>query len=199
MPGSGCYSFCTFVTELVGVPELMNDRGLPQLQFAFVLLLLPVLLVMAQAVWAETLDQQIDQLEGEVASLSRELFELQETTLYPEDTQMAIFLSLEPSNTIVPESIEVSIDGRPVTAHLYSDREKQSLDDGSLQRLYVGNLALGEHRLGIKLTALAQNDRYVRREMDLRFHKKAGQSSIQMELGAHPPEYEPTIILQDWQ
>lgn len=177
----------------------MNVKGFSTLHVAFVLLLVSVFSLHNQTAKAETLDQQVDRLKGEVAALSQELFEVQEATLYPDDTQVSLFLSLDASKNLVPETMEVSIDGRPVATHLYSSREKQALEDGSLQRLFVGNLALGEHRLGIKLTAQAQDRRFVRRETELRFQKRSGQTSIQLELGARAPDFEPTITLQDWQ
>ncbi|SFM54489.1 AraC family transcriptional regulator [Marinobacter zhejiangensis] len=147
----------------------------------------------------EGLDARIEQLKGEVAVLSQELLELQEATLFPADTRVFLFLSLVNKDALVPESIEIAIDGRPVATHLYSPHEKEALQQGGLQRLYAGNLAVGEHRLEIKLAAQTGNERYVRRESELMFRKRAGESSIEVQLGATAPDFEPTMTLQDWQ
>ncbi len=142
---------------------------------------------------------EIERLKGEVAALSQELIELQQAAFYPADTRFFLFLSLASNDGLTPESIEIAIDGRPVVSHLYSEREKLSLQRGGAQALYTGNLSLGEHRLDITLAAQAQNDRYVRRESSLTFRKRAGETTIELQLAASSPDFEPSITLQDWQ
>ena len=50
--------------------------------------------VVVPAVAEENLDADINQLKAEVADLSQTLFELEESVLYPADTQFAVYLSL---------------------------------------------------------------------------------------------------------
>lgn len=182
----------------------MLGKGHSSLHAVWMLLLLAVMVLggrqgLADDARSQDIDPEIEQLKGEVAALSQELLELQQNTFSPADTRLFLFLSLANSDGLTPESIEIAIDGRPVVSHLYSDREQQSLQQGGLQALYTGNVALGEHRLDIKLAAQAQNERYVRRESSLTFRKRAGEATIELQLAASSPDFEPSITLQDWQ
>lgn len=162
------------------------------------LLLTVFLTVMGHTASAETLEQRISSLKADVAAVSEELFELEENVLYPADTQLAVFLSVANADALTLNSVELLIDGKPATAYFYTPREQIALQSGSLQRLYLGNVPLGNHRLGVKLTAQSGNDRYVRRETEFRFLKRAGESRLQLVLDARAPDYEPEISLKTW-
>ncbi|MDX1754910.1 MAG: AraC family transcriptional regulator [Marinobacter sp.] len=145
---------------------------------------------------SESLNRQLDQLKGEVAALSEQLFKLEEAILHPADSRVSIFLSVSGGDTIELDAIELKIDGQPVASHLYTDQEYRALSEGGLQRLYVGNVALGQHEITATLTARTGSDRYVRRENQLRFHKRAGESHIQLQLTASAPDFEPQLSLK---
>lgn len=177
----------------------MVGKGMAPANIMFWLLLTVLLTALGRSAWGDTLDQRISALKADVAALSQELFELEETLLYPADTQLSVFLSMTNADALTLDSIELHIDGKPVTAYFYSSREQQSLQAGSLQRLYVGNVPLGSHQLRIKLTAQSENDRYVRREAEFGFNKRAGESRLQLVLEARAPDHEPDISLKTWQ
>lgn len=164
-----------------------------------------LMLVLSLAVGAgstsadEALDADIDQLKAEVASLSQSLFELEESILHPADTQFAVYLSLADAQAFVLDSVELAVDGRPAVSHLYTDRERQALAQGGLQRLYLGNLASGEHTLSATFNGQAANDRYVRREASFTVRKGTGETRVQLVLEARAPEFQPVFTLREWQ
>ncbi|MDC0661917.1 AraC family transcriptional regulator [Marinobacter sp. SS21] len=145
----------------------------------------------------ESLDHRLDRLKGEVAALSQELFELEDAILHPADTRVSIFLSVSRGDAIALDSIELKIDGEPVASHLYTDREYAALNEGGLQRLYVGNVPLGQHQITATMTARTENNRYLRRETQLRFHKRRGDSRVRLLLEAPAPDYEPVLLIQE--
>lgn len=161
-------------------------------------LLLTTMLV-APVAHGDNLDSEIDQLRSEVAELSQALFALEADILHPADTQLAVFLTLESRNALELDSVEFFINGHPAASHLYTPRERVSLAQGGVQRLYIGNLPNGQHTLKASLTAQAANDRYVRREASFRFQKRPGESRVQLKLDAKAPDYEPTITFREWQ
>lgn len=182
----------------------MLGKGHSSLHTAWTVLLLVTLSLAGRLAQAEEadyrdIDRELDLLQGEVAQLSQELLEFQQATFFPADTRVFLFLSLTTKDSLTPESLEIAIDGRPIVSHLYTPEEKQSLRLGGLQSLYTGNLPLGEHRLDIRLSALAENDRYVRRESSLTFRKRAGEATVEIQLAASAPDFEPSVTLRDWQ
>jgi hypothetical protein len=51
------------------------------------------------------------------------------------------------------DAVRVQIDGQLVAHHIYSAKELEALRKGGVQRLYVGNVATGEHRLEVLVDA----------------------------------------------
>ncbi len=151
-----------------------------------------------QGVFATTLDNEIDRLKADVADLSQTLYELEEDLLYPVDTQVAVFLTLRDREGLELDTVELYLNGAPVASHLYTDRERSSLKQGGVQRLYIGNLPHGAHQLKAVLTARSANERFVRREVTHDFRKRPGESRIQMTLDARVPDYEPVVSFQEW-
>lgn len=166
------------------------------------LIILTAVLATAAPAHAGDLDKDLDgeiaELKADVAALSESLFELEETVLHPADTQVAIFLTLDRKDVLELDSVELFINDTPVASHLYSERERASLQEGGVQKLYLGNLPHGEHQLRAVLTARSANERFVRREASHRFQKRPGTSRIQMTLGANAPDYEPVVAFREW-
>ncbi|KPQ01399.1 AraC family transcriptional regulator [Marinobacter sp. HL-58] len=160
----------------------------------FIALVLPS----GPGVEADTLDGDIDRLKADVADLSQRLYELEEDVLYPADTQVAVFLTLRDRDGLELDTIELYLNDTPVASHLYTERERDSLKQGGVQRLYMGNLPHGSHQLKAVLTASSANERFVRREVTHAFRKSPGESRIQMTLDAKAPDYEPDVSFQEW-
>jgi hypothetical protein len=145
------------------------------------------------------LDREIAEIKAEVAALSQTLFELEESVLHPSDTQVAVFLAQKEKEGLALDSVEIYLNDSPVSSHLYSDRERESLRKGGIQRLYIGNLPHGSHQLKAVLTARSANERFIRREVIHEFRKRPGESRIQMTLDAAAPDYEPVVSFREWQ
>lgn len=189
---------------MVGILPAISQLGpyTAALQGPARLLLFALALVLstgtARAGEPTSLDREIDEIRAEVASLSQTLFELEESVLHPADTQVAVFLALKDKEGLDLDSLELYLNGSPVSSHLYTDRERKSLRKGGVQRLYIGNLPHGSHELKVILTARSANERFVRREVHHQFRKRPGESRIQMTLDASAPDYEPVVAFQEW-
>ena len=133
------------------------------------LLLLPLILgIFAASVNAnedtdETLESSIESLKKEVLSLNRDLFILEEDLLFPANTQFSIFLSMNAGQLFTLDSVQLRIDDKNVANHLYTERELAALERGGVQRLYIGNLASGEHEIVAVFTGVGPGGRDYRR------------------------------------
>ena len=86
------------------------------------------------------LDQQTQALKKSVLELNRDLFVLEEELLYPSNTQVAVFVSLDVGEYFALDSVELSVDGKNVSNYLYTERELNALLRGGVHQLYIGNL-----------------------------------------------------------
>src|SRR4029453_19318640 len=81
--------------------------------------------------------------------MSAELNQLEEKLLYPSGTQVAIFIALAKGDLMRLDAVRLQIDGQLVAHHIYSFKELEALRQGGVQRIYVGNVATGDHKLEV--------------------------------------------------
>jgi hypothetical protein len=99
----------------------------------------------------QSLDEQVQEIKSDVLGIAAELDRLEEKLLYPSNTQVAVFVSLEEGESFRLDSVQVQLDGQPVAHHIYSFKELEALQKGGVQRIYTGNVATGDHRLDVAI------------------------------------------------
>ncbi|MBI5063319.1 MAG: hypothetical protein HZB87_07640 [Desulfatitalea sp.] len=95
------------------------------------------------------LDEQVQEIKGDVLGIAAELNQLEEKLLYPSNTQVSVFVSLASGETFRLDSVELRLDGEPVAHHLYTFKELEALQKGGVQRMYTGNVRSGGHDLQV--------------------------------------------------
>lgn len=116
-----------------------------------------LLLIMHSFCGAETvtkeqikgLDEQVQEIKKDVLAISAELNQLEEKLIYPSDTQLAFFVSVENGSSFQPDAIKIKLDGKDVAHYIYSYKEVEAMQRGGVQRVFVGNVQTGEHRLDV--------------------------------------------------
>ena len=95
------------------------------------------------------LDEQVQQIKSDVLGIAAELNQLEEKLLYPSGTQVAIFVELAKGDQMRLDAIRLQIDGQLVAHYIYSFKELEALRKGGVQRIYVGNVATGDHKVEV--------------------------------------------------
>jgi hypothetical protein len=95
----------------------------------------------------KTLDQEVQGLKKDVIDLNKDLFVLEEELLFPANTQVAVFLSMDVGTFFVLDAVTIKIDNKEVANYLYTAREADALLKGGVHRVYLGNLKVGKHEL----------------------------------------------------
>ena len=95
------------------------------------------------------LDEQVQQTKSDVLSIAAELNQLEEKLVYPSGTQVAIFVALAKGDQMRLDAVRLQIDGQLVAHYIYSAKELEALRKGGVQRIYVGNVATGDHQLNV--------------------------------------------------
>src|SRR6185312_10085434 len=93
------------------------------------------------------LDETVQDLKKDVVDLNKELFVLEEELLFPANTQVAVFVSMDIGEFFALDSLTLKIDNKEVANYLYTPREAEALLKGGVHRVYLGNLKVGEHQL----------------------------------------------------
>src|SRR5438132_7183877 len=95
------------------------------------------------------LAEEVQQIKSDVLSIAAELNQLEEKLLYPSGTQVAIFVALTKGDQMRLDAVRLQIDGQLVAHYIYSFKELEALRKGGVQRIYVGNVATGDHQLEV--------------------------------------------------
>ncbi len=96
---------------------------------------------------SRNLDQNVQDLKKEVLALNRDLFLLEEELLFPANSQVAFFISMDVGEYFALDSVSLKIDGKEVANYLYTQREADALIRGGVHRVHMANLKTGDHEL----------------------------------------------------
>jgi hypothetical protein len=99
----------------------------------------------------KSLDGQVQEIKSDVLSIAAELSSLEERLLYPSNTQVAVFVSIEDKEDFRLDAIQIEINGDLATHHIYSFKELEALQKGGVQRIYTGNIPSGDHQLNVTM------------------------------------------------
>jgi hypothetical protein len=145
------------------------------------------------------LDQEIQGLKKDVVDLNKDLFILEEELLFPANTQVAVFLSMDVGEFFALDSVQLKIDQKEVINYLYTPREVEALLKGGVQRLYVGNLKVGPHELVAFFNGKGPNDRPYKRGASLHFEKAVGAKYLELKIDDRQRKLEPEFEIKDWE
>jgi len=104
-----------------------------------------------------SLDGQVQEIKSDVLNIASELSILEERLLYPSNTQLAVFVSIDKDEDFRLDAIELEINGELATHHIYSFNELEALQKGGVQRIYTGNIPTGDHQLSITMMGKLKN------------------------------------------
>ena len=147
----------------------------------------------------ERLDEKVQSLKKEVLDLNRELFLLEEELLFPANSQVAMFLSLDVGDFFALESVKIQVDGKEVANHLYTEREANALVRGGVHRIYMGNLKAGEHEVVAFFTGEGPHVRSYKRGADYTFTKKLGAKYMELRISDKQSKQQPEFIIEEWE
>lgn len=144
------------------------------------------------------LDAKVQGLKQEVLELNRDLFVLEEELLFPANTQLAVFLSLDVGKFFALDSVQLKVDDQVVSNYLYTPRELEALARGGVQRLHLGNLKAGKHELVAFFTGKGPHQRDYRRGTTLRFEKTTGPKYIELRITDLEQKLQPDFKVKEW-
>src|SRR5262245_4092030 len=128
------------------------------------------------------LDEQVQEIKSDVLSIAQELNRLEEKLLYPSGTQVAIFIALAKGDLMRLDAVRLQIDGQLVAHHIYSFKELEALRKGGLQRIYVGNVTTGEHKLEILVDGKLEGGADFSRTERFTFRKEVKPKMVELTL-----------------
>ena len=146
-----------------------------------------------------SVDEEIQAIKSDILGLNADLFLLEEQLLYPANSQVAFFLSMDVGEYFDLESVSLLIDGTEVANYLYTEREVGALFRGGVQRLHVENLIPGEHELVAVLAGESDRLEAYRNDIALDIEKGIGATYVQLEITDRVTRQQPEFVVKQWE
>lgn len=146
-----------------------------------------------------SIDQDVQSLKEEVLALNRDLFLLEEELLFPANSQVAFFLSLDVGEYFDLDSVSLTIDGKEVANYLYTEREADALRRGGVQRLHMENLKAGDHELVAVFTGFGPHEREYRRGATVNLEKGLGAKYVELAITDRTARQQPEFDVREWE
>jgi len=153
----------------------------------------------AAAASAAGLDSRIQDAKGDVIRLNRDLLVLEEELLFPANTQVAVFLSMDVGKLFELGSVQVRLDDKIVANYLYTPLEVTALHRGGVQRMYLGNLKTGTHELVALFTGGGPHFRDYKRGANIKFDKTTEPKYIELQIKDSTGKLQPEFEVKVWQ
>ncbi|HKE97062.1 MAG TPA: hypothetical protein VKB34_22325 [Povalibacter sp.] len=147
----------------------------------------------------KSLDQEVQSLKKEVLDLNRELFVLEEDLLFPANTQVAVFVSMDVGEFFALDSVTLKVDNKEVANYLYTEREAQALLKGGVHRVFIGNLKTGEHELIALFTGQGPHERDYRRGATIKLNKGVGAKYVELKISDRASRAQPEFVVKEWE
>jgi hypothetical protein len=146
-----------------------------------------------------SIDQDVQTLKKEVLDLNRDLFLLEEELLFPANSQVAFFISMDVGEYFDLDSVNIKIDGKEVANYLYTEREADALVRGGVHRVHMANLKTGDHEVVAIFVGHGPNIRDYRRGATLNFNKGIGAKYVELEITDRVKKQQPEFIIKEWE
>ena len=153
----------------------------------------------AGAASAASLDGRVQDVKGDVIRLNRDLLVLEEELLFPANTQVAVFVSMDVGKLFELGSVQVKLDDKVVANYLYTPLEVKALHRGGVQRVYLGNLKTGTHEIVAFFTGGGPHYRDYKRGANVKFDKSTEPKYIELQIKDSAGKLQPEFEVKVWQ
>jgi len=143
------------------------------------------------------LDDEVQEIKSDVLRISEELTLLEEKLLYPSGTQVAVFVAVASGDPMRLDAVRLQIDGQLVAHYIYSFKELEALRKGGVQRVYVGNVATGDHQLEVLVDGKLADGADFNRTEHFTFRKEVKPKLVELTLSG-PDSGKSPIALGEW-
>ncbi|WKT60350.1 AraC family transcriptional regulator [Microbulbifer thermotolerans] len=141
---------------------------------------------------------KLEDLKQNVLKLNRDLLILEEDLLYPAQSQVAFYVSVDVGEYFKLDAVKLHIDNKLVASHLYTDHQRSALIRGGIQPLYKGNLKSGNYTISAFFTGIGPQGREYKRAATLELEKTDEPAVIELRIADASGKQQPEFELVQW-
>jgi hypothetical protein len=142
--------------------------------------------------------KDIQDLKRQVIDLNKDLRLMEEKLLFPSSTKYSVFISLSSGHFFTLESIKLKLDDKFVAANIYSEKQRQALIRGGVQKFYITNLNEGKHSATLFFTGIGPSGRDYKRASTIEFEKGPAGEYLEVAISDDSVTQEPVFSVKQW-
>ncbi|AQQ69071.1 AraC family transcriptional regulator [Microbulbifer agarilyticus] len=142
--------------------------------------------------------EDLESLKKEVLKLNRDLLVLEEDLLFPAQSQVAVYVSMDVGHFFDLDSVKLHINNKLVETHLYTEHQKDALFRGGIQPLFKGNLKSGEHTITAFFNGIGPEQREFKRAASLDLKKTDEPAVIELRISDAGGKQQPEFTVVQW-
>lgn len=142
------------------------------------------------------LDEQVQGIKKDVLGISAELALLEEKLLYPSNTQVSLFVTIAKKSRFRLDAMDIKLDGKAVTHHVYTAKELDALRKGGVQRIYTGNIRNGEHQIDVSFLGKSAKGGDYRKNASFKTNKGVKPRLVEIKIAG--PGFGNAIEFKEW-
>ena len=143
------------------------------------------------------LDEQVQDIKKEALDISSQLIQLEELYAYPANTRLSVYIEMDDGQTLPFDVLDIKIDGKAAATHTYSKNELSALRRGGADRVYIGNIADGEHVIKVEIISKSGGAKENRSNAEYRFNKLPGAKVVAISLAGSDSSVESISFRED--
>jgi hypothetical protein len=129
----------------------------------------------------DAIEEDMQDVKRLALEMHRDLIVAQDEKVFPEETQVNVFISMDIGVFFDVQSVKVVLDQTEAVQQTYSRKQAHALTMGATQKIFVGNLSEGKHELTAIVAGLGSHYP-IRRAITLELSKKPGTQTVNIRL-----------------
>ena len=151
------------------------------------------------AISRSLLSEEVEAVKKSAVELNRDLLILEEELLFPANTQLTIFVSMDVGYFFALDAVKIKVDGKLVASHLYTERENNALVRGGVQKLWIGNVKRGDHDITAIATGMGPDNREYKRGATIKIEKDDDPKMLELKIRDFEAKMQPTFTFEEWE
>lgn len=146
----------------------------------------------------QVLEGQVQSLKRDILGFSRDLHSLMKEALFPSETQVAVYISAASTIGFQVSSLQISLDGKAIANRVYSPAENGALREGGVQRIFVGRVDPGKHKLTVSYLVSESEGHSFRGDQSFSFDKDEAPKILEVLITGGSSGKQPELSLKEW-
>lgn len=134
-----------------------------------------------------------------LSNIKKEITELEEILFNPDETQLAVLLSVNTKTSLKIDSVSFYLDSKKTKKYLYTDQEGKALLNNAIQKIYVGKISEGEHIIKAQFSAIDVNAKKYKISSTSKFTKTNTTKYVELMISKSEQQDIPVLNIKIWE